>query len=545
METDRGTNRSTLDEISIRRQAIAREIAALEEEDRTLAAAWNSYQPVERLLDEILVNVFELCWDETPSGNGWTWTKLRYACRRWNRVICQTAAFWTTVDALNPCWLRLCLVRSEESLLDVVFTKRPPSIEDVQELHPHASRIRSLRAVLSYTSEPWVCRILPVLNNFCPALESLRLGRCLTRTEDVNAKLSNECHPTLKHLHIYGVRLAVDPPLFSGLRQLSIQNCSLSLSVDRLLDALSMARHLHTLCIVESLEATANSESDVSCKETPVVLPQLIHLGVIGHSPHLTASFLSRLRPSVHCAVKVDGPLRYSAGNIGAITASELLPPFPLREQVLPIIVSPLVTDITILASESSCELRTDTYSPPGRPPAGKLILNVHDPGIIEEWPCLQRAMADLVDVFRYAPLTRLSVTSTYGGLDDADWDAVFVTFPTLVHLVLSGPERTGAVWIALKAGLGDMPSDVETVRCPRLESITREEFEESHALFAEILDCVRKRSEAGSYLKSLNLITHDADHAGDIKDLYMPEIAACVLDEVYFGEPTGSRSWY
>ncbi|KAI0367064.1 hypothetical protein BV20DRAFT_970920 [Pilatotrama ljubarskyi] len=132
--------------------------------------------------------------------------------------------------------------------------------------------------------------------------------------------------------------------------------------------------------------------------------------------------------------------------------------------------------------------------------------------------------------MFQFAPLTRIAVSTSEDDLHEADWNTFFVSFPTLIHLHLSGSGRLEVVWIALKAGLGDIPSPAETMRCPQLKSIESEG--------------IVKRSERGSHFEKISLVTlsDDIDDPEDaaMKDVFVWQIAALAVDcEVYVGGPT------
>ncbi|RPD72280.1 hypothetical protein L226DRAFT_158325 [Lentinus tigrinus ALCF2SS1-7] len=110
----------------------------------------NDELAVHQVPNEILVDIFRLVRGAfQTSADERNWIMLHSVCRRWRDVLCSTPAFWCNISMRSsPDWIKLCLSRSQNSLLSVHFPRSYPAIANsvIQShlLPKSAQRVRSL-----------------------------------------------------------------------------------------------------------------------------------------------------------------------------------------------------------------------------------------------------------------------------------------------------------------------------------------------------------------------------------------------------------------
>ncbi|KAI0692815.1 hypothetical protein C8T65DRAFT_71974 [Cerioporus squamosus] len=119
--------------------------------------------------------------------------------------------------------------------------------------------------------------------------------------------------------------------------------------------------------------------------------------------------------------------------------------------------------------------------------------------GDIFEWDAYLQScgLRDLVDIFRGAPLTRISIAGDFNSVVNSDdWRTVFAAFPKLevLECYACGKSLTSLVWKAL-----ELDDPTQAITCPQLRSISMDgcvvtSREGATLFFERILACLLSR---------------------------------------------------
>ncbi|KAI0324218.1 hypothetical protein GY45DRAFT_447070 [Cubamyces sp. BRFM 1775] len=484
---------------------IVRHLEHLATERRTLLSLRNSYQPVHRLLPELLVDLFQrydVPWDKFFSK---PWRRLRLVCRHWNELIAATPTLWRTI-VISPkamAWLELCLRNSREATVDVKFWLNYDANSAVQRLFPHAHRLRSLRLGHGHTGKQPISTLQYLFRTIdLPALEVLR---CFLSNFDVGKialKLSGQRCPRIRRLALGNVHLPSDTSILSGLRKLNLIGCTTDLTFDQFLTALASSpclEDLHLLGFLDGLLLGRGSSSTASAPHrAPIVLAHLHVIRITHDSPSTILTLLHALHLPSDIYIVMAGGI------------TSLLPPQPLRLTTLPVLTSTaitrasvdLFTNFAIRAGTTTGDTLPDLWFDLGCP-LGSIVID----------DLLPLACTNLVDIFRAAPIRNLTVRGRQDTLSTALWISVLTAFPLLENISTIGRQYaySPSLWAALAWGLDDTPGAVTNVSmlCPHLSHVGHEHFVlASHAFYGDIIDTLRRRRTRGASLESLTLST-------------------------------------
>lgn len=515
--------RAELLQISEQRAAIAAKKADLEKQDSQLASLWNTYQPLSRLPADVIFDIFtEYAWDR--GAVTLAWTNLRLVYRRWDEVACGMPSLWRTIRIrTNIHWLALCLTRSAAATVDITvqlgpafrLTPRERLSRDLQKtLSLHAARIRSLTVRSSFrvsdVSQGTFGTFLPLFDFDMPVLETVDLIAPLPETSELH--LSHRRHPRVQQLSLHRVYRPIDLQLLSNLRSLQISTCSQAFRVDEFLDTLASSSRLEELLLVDFLPGLIGEFPPPSpSSRKPITLGHLIHLRIAENNALMISMFVSHLRLPANPRIELRGYTDFKAGNFLGETLSGLLPPTAQRTAFAPLLSSSTVTDValSVLFSCFQIEARDVVHG------SSISLFMEYTGGDLQDGPMrLDQGVFDLVEILGTAPLRRLSITGIEYDAPVGVWDHLFRTFSTLESLSLSPEEsqcNMAPFWTAL-GGFGDdntadPDSATSAIRCPGLSRLElKGGMPVSEEVSLEMLNCLARRGEGGSWLEYLRL---------------------------------------
>lgn len=503
--------RAELLRISNLRAAIALQRAALEKQDGQLAYLWNTHQHPNRLPAEVLVEIFtaSALRGFIPTSS---WMSLRLVCRHWDEVACGTPSLWRTVDVYrNQNWLALCLARSAQATLDIIF--HPASsqfpIQGFQtSLFLHAARIRSL-TVLYDVPQKTFSSLLPLFAHDMPALENVTFVSPLPRAAELH--FSHRRHPHVRRLYLNLLCCSVDLQLLSNLRSLTLTRCREAFRVDDFFDTLASSPRLESLRLDHFLHGLIGELHPPSTSlRKPIALPQLAGLRLTESDMNIISTFTSYLRlpPSASIYLSCYPESAQAPGPL-----SNFLPSAAHRTSFMPLLGCSTVTDASLWLFCAKYAMRAlDTTH------GSTLFLSIHEStGAVLEHDSmgLQHGVSDLLDVLSSgaAPLTRLSIAGLEDNAPVEVWDQLSTSFPTLELLTLSpagSRTRMATFWAALRGSGGADADTVDSTTVapwPRLSHLELGDgFAMSPGLFSQMLDCLEWRGERGSRLRYLQL---------------------------------------
>lgn len=503
--------RAELLRISNQRATIAVQRAALQNQDCQLAYLWNTYQHPNRLPAEVLVEVFtaSALRGYIPTSS---WMSLRLVCRHWDEVVCGTPSFWRTVDVYrNQNWLALCLSRSAQATLDIIF--HPASsqfpIEGLQtSLFLHAARICSL-TVLHRVPQETLSNLLPLLTFDMPALENVTFVSPLPWAAELH--FSHQRHPHVRRLYLNRLCCPVDLQLLSNLCSLTLTTCRDAFRVDDFFDLLASSSRLESLRLDHFLHGLIGRLRPLSTSlRQTIALPRLTGLRLTESDMDIISTFTSYLRLPPSASIYLSC---YPESTPTVDPLSNFLPPIAHRTSFMPLLSCSTVTEASLWLSCAKYAMRAlDTTH------GSTLFLSIHESAgeaLEHDSMGLQHGVSDLLDLLDSgaAPLTRLSIAGLEDNAPVRAWGQLFTSFPALEFLTLSpagSRTRVATLWTALRGSGGadaDTVDSTTVIPWPRLSHLKfGDGFIMSPALFSQMLDCLEWREERGSRLRYLQL---------------------------------------
>ncbi|KAI0824401.1 hypothetical protein BC628DRAFT_434595 [Trametes gibbosa] len=500
--------------ISLRLSQLEEQISGLQREQQALRAQWNTRLAVCRLPPEIIVDIFTqycaCCYTRhrRTYAQG-AWVNLRLVSRYWNAVACATPVLWREIDAYrHSSWLTLCLERSQRANLDIAFHNYTfPAADMVAMLLPHAHRVRELLVnfPLPTTWAMGIAQLCRCVLNM-PVMEVMRISNSAQPKDAyIDLNLTHSLYPCLHTLNLYRASLPFDMQLLSKLRILHVDACMLpsDFTVDRWMSVLASNRRLEDLKISYFLDQLVGNWATLAeLRRPPINLHRLTRIEVSGHSPSLSAVFLTHLLIPADAHVIINGDLGDVAEEDVTETLSALLPPPAVRNDSLPVLQCS-IRRVALDVLFTDYELSAFTSVSAGLP---SLFLSISSSDVDEWEDSLDRGILDLVHLFSGSPLTDLQVSGICDNVDQEHWEVIFNTFPDLEKITLRGEGSISAFWTALSS----VPNDRHDLAppsppCPRLKHITcRGYFEDVAILFATMYHSLMHRAECGSRLESL-----------------------------------------
>ncbi|KAI0643401.1 hypothetical protein C8Q79DRAFT_177871 [Trametes meyenii] len=220
--------------------------------DNCLHYLRNGHSVINRLPPEILYVIF-IAYSETyPFG----WKELAFVCWHLRDFTLVTPGLWRTVHVHTTIsWLDLCLQRSQDATLDIVFHKSDGDFlrDGLRTLLPHSNRLRSLvfeEALPVYLLES---ALQPLFENQMIMPEHLKLPRVPEIAgldvvgQTTYPNISHWCHPRLHSLMLNDFPLPMDIPLVLNLRKLSLNASPTNFKCDEFIRTLSASRQFEEL----------------------------------------------------------------------------------------------------------------------------------------------------------------------------------------------------------------------------------------------------------------------------------------------------------
>ncbi|KAI0754291.1 hypothetical protein C8Q80DRAFT_358765 [Daedaleopsis nitida] len=426
---------------------------------------------------------------------------LRLVCRDWNALACSTASLWTNIHASLTVpleWLLLCLERSGQAPLDILFFYLPQ--EMVEGLVPllsqpvHLHRIRILR--IEWTD---ACPALLALYHLAmPSLERLEMSILLWPSQHEHSIPMS--FPRLHTLKLAGVSILKDPAIYTHLRSLALHHFCCPNHQLTLTDLIAVLKAIHRL---ETLDLSEFSPCNISASElrdadASVRLPYLRKYTI--HSTTPVLSSVNRLLSfPMTCTVKVT--IADPRDRTSRATISDALAPCIRRmlENAVALIVC---------SEDRRFHIRVPAGSEGTRAPPQVEIY--HREGAV--WMPSPR-FGDFVPFCPSDRLTRLTFSSISRTYSVPKWAAVLRAYPTLQNITITYAYCDVSRMISALTPLGPgHPEDRQELLCPDLRSIRVELYTRTnkvlHSVGRALVTCATARAERGARrLESLTVI--------------------------------------
>lgn len=271
-----------------------------------------SENAINGLPTELLCRVLWLAIDPQNSQEGRC--RLCLVCRQWMECIEGSAFLWTDISTgsggITRTYMRQALEKSKEAMINLdysafsIYTMTPETF--LVEAAPHTARWRSLRVLLWRSST-----VSPLATLQAPRLENLELVMRTVRGPEPGDTITlfsgAPAPPTLRHLTLGGVQVALKPLSLSGLVSLNL--CFvITLSTPQLLEILRNSPNLETL----RLEANPGL-GDIGAQPSvtqPIVLQKLVSLSLRALDRGGTTFILSTIRIPNHRSIFISDEIR-------------------------------------------------------------------------------------------------------------------------------------------------------------------------------------------------------------------------------------------
>ncbi|RDX44473.1 hypothetical protein OH76DRAFT_1409052 [Lentinus brumalis] len=301
-------------------------------------AALNALSPVNRLPDELLIDVFLHVQAATRS-----WPRILVICRRWRTVAHTSARLWSRLDVgtrTPHARITASLKYSGDLPLDVTFDRNVKVSAILDELTPHISRVRALCFV--EVSRDEVSSVETFLRNRMPSLRTLHVrfdpydedseydsdSDFDEREEEMAfcfAPVSGQ-FPSLEELVLRAVGLRAASAAFPLLKVLQLSDCNdEEMSLQSFVSMLSGLHGLRSL----SMRRYHSTRDD----GPPQSLPQSLHTLTLEDEEEWTCTYVERLvlppnlsRLSVSRDAVPDSP---AEGLLSTRAISACIPQFP------------------------------------------------------------------------------------------------------------------------------------------------------------------------------------------------------------------------
>ncbi|KAH9942010.1 hypothetical protein B0H21DRAFT_539878 [Amylocystis lapponica] len=469
-----------------------------------LKSCHNSFAPINRLPNELLVDIFSHDRDrgKVPSM---AWVRLTHVCRYWRGIALATPTLWSKVyiDAFSkrgPTLLHNHLLRSVPSKVDIVLLKAAKGNASaiLKDLGKHADRICRLRLRFSAASE-----LVPFLSFPMPSLEELyvnpkheyakRYGYPGSEEEDyAEEEERNKDYPLnllpgqvprLRSLTLKGgVAIPWDPDALSSLVHLDVSDILQRRNapvIDDLLDVLDACRNLESLVVDGCLptrdydDGSTQSGRIVSCTKL-----RRLHLTDKARKIHILLTHLAI--PSCESMQLVAEFCNPSSDTPSMITAL-----FPDHMLSLPIFSLTRVLNLNCHgeALEVSAGMHPQLSEP--------LPLHIICRTLPGTWLPFEDPMRDIVTLFSSSPVSTLILR-----VGEQDWN--FLNgFPLLQDLHADGLIDDV---VSLISALGD----TRVLLCPTLRKLAVEGYgvPREKGKMSSIFQCLTSRAAQGAALE-------------------------------------------
>ncbi|KAI0643337.1 hypothetical protein C8Q79DRAFT_1012629 [Trametes meyenii] len=414
---------------------VAEQLDRFELELLSHRALWNAGVPINQLPQEILLEVFKYFLPNSQSLNHRfshrTWAHLMRVCRHWCALIRSCPTFWSdTFTNGSMRWFNLALPRARQAPLGLLCLWDTPFVRVLPLLESQAYRVVHLLLNATLDNQHVLDRLLYA---HFPVLVELHM----TGSYDVGAPQAYfpaidtriDRFPRLQRLYLSELRLFWTSPLVSGLRELSLSNCSLltpSFALNAFLDVLEQAQRLEKLIFLNFLPSALQPESTGEPGRV-VRLPSL-------HRIDLWEDTVTINQLMTHLQFPTVGSVRLLSQQ-----EDDVYSPPPLYSLLLP----PDLDSVPCLRTATRAKL--DIWGPDHAFSCANDVMKIDlafepkEHGETAVWePWFTAGFVQLQTLVGTAPLTTLWLCGHLSKVTRAAWDTLFDRFPLLENLTLT-----------------------------------------------------------------------------------------------------------
>lgn len=483
---------------------------ALERQVLSANALLNSTTPVNRLPQELLINIFRVLKEQSPETSAHPWYKIAAVCRSWRAIACSAPLLWADIHVsprMNAVLFQAFLERSHPIAISVLFVSTVRLAPYLALIRAHLPRVRVLRFLATPRSEADL--VADLLEESMPALEQLSVmlnpsfnedtdtddedEDVLSEPEEEEVFLWNpmeEKLPNLRLLCLRGVALGFSSTIGASLEGLELRDCvGGDASLLAVNNVLRRCVNLKTLAI-----------SRYRCNEEHVgpgpriTLPKTLRTFDLEDTSWSTAYVLDTLYVPPTTNVYIN---KLVADEPEDGTDAPISSCIPDDKSCLPILAMVDHVHVVQRRDDGSCAII-------GRRGPRKITVEAIPSGV---YPVVPDIAHDLAALFANAPLVDLVVTSLgIREITATGWVHILGRFPLLrrVAVIGLGPDRTSqsrdTLLEALQGGRG--------VLCPNLRELAISSYDEQAdgEVLESIKDCLERRAARGQRLATLRL---------------------------------------
>ncbi|KAI0643375.1 hypothetical protein C8Q79DRAFT_174744 [Trametes meyenii] len=385
---------------------------------------------IDRLPSELLVTIFELvlfhrmmsCEEAEDFPRPRPLAIANSVCTRWREFINGTPFLWryVVVDRGSE-WLRICLNRSRDVPLNILFLRGTVFVQSSSLLFALSRRIRTL--VLCDTTQNALRLVDMLIAAPLPALEDLRINAA--RCEEACARYGDTLGacPSLRAVYLDSAHLDWQSPAVRQLRSIKLlnwQHRDQNITLAAFLRCLESCPNLEDLYFDFALPVF-----DCASQPAPVVsLPRLRSLSLVCASsgPRPDVFYvLSHIRLPLTADIEVYAQV--TAENAHEIIPMDFTQHIPCDPTCLPILLAATSAVLRPYFFQCAADAR------------GSLEVNLDYVGQIDRDIKHDGYIKDFCRLLTKAPLTHLRVENL--SVARELWLLLFKTFPTLTKLTV------------------------------------------------------------------------------------------------------------
>jgi len=418
------------------------------------------YAPVDNIPTELLVHVFLLVRDSASTSS---WISLTHVCRHWREIALGTPLLWTSIPVeRGPAFLRACLARSSDVLVDVIFRHSLSNIDCLLgDLGSHAGRVRMLKVLV--LSDDAAEKLLQDVVAPALRLEDLAFQR---QTPSLNSTIPPLALPdrdwsNLRRLQLKGIALPKHSSPMMNLTSLVLSNviAGARLALEEMLDKLSKCPRLEYLSIFDSCpSALKSNDVEGSARTHTIPLPTLQTLKLSMHAS-VASEILASISVPVHTVIDIKcvlDPRQTSHNLISAI----------LRRQ--PSEFANIVQARSLYLFVASNIFRVRVSDASGAASTKLLDMDIECNPPMDMSYLLPDALRDLTHIASSSPVTDLQVFGDQRLIGQDDWRVSLAQLPALETLEVGSRGHVDSLFQAL----GSSDITVASPVCPLLKRV-------------------------------------------------------------------------
>ncbi|KAH9920612.1 uncharacterized protein B0H18DRAFT_956996 [Fomitopsis serialis] len=277
-----------------------------EEQHAQQSLLTEGYAPVDNIPTELLVHVFLLVRDSTTTLS---WISLTHVCRHWRNVALGTPLLWASIPVgRRPSFLRACLARSSDVLVDVIFRHSLSHIDRLLgDLRSHAGRVRMLKVLL--LSNDAAEQLLQDVVAPALRLEDLSFQR---QTPSLNSTIPPLALPdrdwsSLRRLQLKGIALPKHASPLMSLTSLVLSNviAGARVALEELLDKLGNCPRLEHLSISDSCPSALKGDDNKGSTRTHTIPLQTLQTLKLSMHASVASEILASISVPAHTVTDI------------------------------------------------------------------------------------------------------------------------------------------------------------------------------------------------------------------------------------------------